>query len=400
MRQAPKWRSWFPTGREIRFFIQSTIAKLFPTLALRYNFVLKQMDWDQVDQTEALSWADYSEVSLSEELHDFLQDFGDNEKQRTGGKTPKSAHLFARVYEFKNVYVLGHTGSNLLKDERCQVEALSKNTMRFQTMKDRHIKGYCLNLLGVPKGHRHYYFFHCLFMPSFLQFLDGFSSRYEKLTILVREDLSGFQKTFYKQIESWKPNVRFEIINTTERVLCDELVYLRGRGSSKFRSPYSQNAMELVAGVYRAAYELSALQKPFRKIYVCRQDAKIRQVLNEQKLIDLLGSYGFEVVTPGNLSHKEQVKVFSEAKIVVGVHGAGLTNLMFTQPEGHVIEIFPADYIQGAYTWMSTLKEHQYTPIVGSKSLGHQNFSLTEENLSELESILSGHTEGEAAQVA
>lgn len=36
----------------------------------------------------------------------------------------------------------------------------------------------------------------------------------------------------------------------------------------------------------------------------------------------------------------DQVSLFNKATIIVGAHGAGLTNLIFAKPKIHVIEIF------------------------------------------------------------
>jgi capsular polysaccharide biosynthesis protein len=52
-----------------------------------------------------------------------------------------------------------------------------------------------------------------------------------------------------------------------------------------------------------------------------------------------LSSYEFEVIVPGNLTFGEQVEAFASAEIVVGPHGAALTNLLFCAPGTLAIEL-------------------------------------------------------------
>lgn len=67
------------------------------------------------------------------------------------------------------------------------------------------------------------------------------------------------------------------------------------------------------------------------RIYISRngQTARGRQIINEQELIARLRPLGFSVIDPGTMPLAEQITCFSHASIVVGPHGAGLTNILF-----------------------------------------------------------------------
>jgi len=54
---------------------------------------------------------------------------------------------------------------------------------------------------------------------------------------------------------------------------------------------------------------------------------------NEPEVETALLRHGFSVVYPQNYSVDEQVAMFSRARVVVGPHGAGLTNTVFA-PQG------------------------------------------------------------------
>ncbi|MBA3023296.1 MAG: glycosyltransferase family 61 protein [Gammaproteobacteria bacterium] len=70
-----------------------------------------------------------------------------------------------------------------------------------------------------------------------------------------------------------------------------------------------------------------------RKVFVARDGARYRRLLNETRLHALAVELGFEIVRPEGLSFAEQVAMFSRAECIVGPTGAGLTNMIFA-PEG------------------------------------------------------------------
>ncbi len=64
-------------------------------------------------------------------------------------------------------------------------------------------------------------------------------------------------------------------------------------------------------------------------IYVKRKVGGWRYVLNDEALDCALLELGFQIVQCEQLTLAEQVAMFRNAKLIIGMHGAGLTNLMF-----------------------------------------------------------------------
>ncbi len=85
---------------------------------------------------------------------------------------------------------------------------------------------------------------------------------------------------------------------------------------------------------------------PARRIFVSRADAASRRIANEAEIATLLQKHGFEVVECARMSVPEQIAAFADAAIVVGAHGAGLTNLLFSRAGTHVVEIFASTAAQ------------------------------------------------------
>lgn len=89
------------------------------------------------------------------------------------------------------------------------------------------------------------------------------------------------------------------------------------------------------------------------RIYVSRNDADRRRILNEEDVMGILDKYGFKKFIPGDHSVREQIAVMSNAELVVGPHGAGLTNLLHCPAETTVLEMFPESDIRGHFFTLS-----------------------------------------------
>jgi capsular polysaccharide biosynthesis protein len=78
-----------------------------------------------------------------------------------------------------------------------------------------------------------------------------------------------------------------------------------------------------------------------RRIYVSRDDARLRRVLNESEILPLLNEAEFEPVALSRLPIGRQVSLFRHAEAVVAPHGAGLAHIAWCRPGTKVVEFFP-----------------------------------------------------------
>jgi len=92
-----------------------------------------------------------------------------------------------------------------------------------------------------------------------------------------------------------------------------------------------------------------------RRIYITREAARFRRVLNEGEILDLLKQYGFIAVKLESLAFTEQVELFRDAEIVVGASGSGLANLVFCSKGTKVIELFPTSTADANFRLSRTL---------------------------------------------
>ncbi|WP_027186028.1 glycosyltransferase family 61 protein [Desulfovibrio inopinatus] len=93
-----------------------------------------------------------------------------------------------------------------------------------------------------------------------------------------------------------------------------------------------------------------------KRLYVSRHDAERRVLANESELAAAMEKRGFTVIAPGELPYSEQIQVFSQAEIIVGPHGAGLTNIVYSDNLRLLFEIFPEPYLNPCFIRLANLK--------------------------------------------
>lgn len=79
--------------------------------------------------------------------------------------------------------------------------------------------------------------------------------------------------------------------------------------------------------------------KVIERLYISRQLAQRRKVINEEEIIEVLKKYEFTVFYPEKHTFSEQVDIFSNVKYLVGTHGSGLTNMLFMKENTSILEL-------------------------------------------------------------
>lgn len=87
----------------------------------------------------------------------------------------------------------------------------------------------------------------------------------------------------------------------------------------------------------KARFESSGVAK--RRVYISRASADRRKVANEEALKPILDKHGFEIHQFEHYTFEEQVRLMQETSVLLGLHGAGFTNMLFMPEGGKIIEI-------------------------------------------------------------
>lgn len=104
---------------------------------------------------------------------------------------------------------------------------------------------------------------------------------------------------------------------------------------------------------------------PSRHIYISRADGPTRRVVNEPDLIAEIGELGFEIVRLSEIPLVDQARIFSEARIVLGPHGAGMTHVSFMQPHSRgLIEFMPQTYTHDCFQAICQINRTHYQRMI------------------------------------
>jgi capsular polysaccharide biosynthesis protein len=113
--------------------------------------------------------------------------------------------------------------------------------------------------------------------------------------------------------------------------------YLNGTAED-FLSPRCLNVLD------RLAAQIAPVPDAPERLYVARLDTTNRVIRNENEVRQLLEKLGFTTIVPGYFSFDTQIGLFKSVRLVVGAHGAGMTNVAFCEPGTIVLELIQSTY--------------------------------------------------------
>lgn len=115
-----------------------------------------------------------------------------------------------------------------------------------------------------------------------------------------------------------------------------------------------------------------------RRIYISRQrTTRGRRVLNSEAVEDVFRARGFEVHVLEEYSFARQVSLFCEADIIAGPHGAGLTNMIFSD-NPLIIELLPETVLRPHFYFLAHMMDFAYEGIVTSAKDGNVRVDIDE----------------------
>jgi hypothetical protein len=105
-----------------------------------------------------------------------------------------------------------------------------------------------------------------------------------------------------------------------------------------------------------------------------RRPGAYRVMTNEDALIDALAPLGLTVVEPEFLSFEQQVALFSQAEVVVGLGGAAMFNTVFCRPGTRVVSIESTTAFVHNHTNVFAGMGHQFAFILGQEDASANAF--------------------------
>jgi capsular polysaccharide biosynthesis protein len=111
------------------------------------------------------------------------------------------------------------------------------------------------------------------------------------------------------------------------------------------------------------------------RVYVSRADAATRRVNNRTALTNHLASLGFTEYVLSDLSVAEQAALFNNSEIVVGPHGAGLSNMVYAS-DATIVEILPETVVRPVFYYLANEVGLEYEFLISETANGQNDLTV------------------------
>ena len=98
-------------------------------------------------------------------------------------------------------------------------------------------------------------------------------------------------------------------------------------------------------------------------VYISRSRSKARKVQRETELEEYIKLIGGDVVWLEDLKFEEQIGRLLNAKVIIGLHGAGLSHMLWAPSQALVLEILPQQEANACYLSLANACAHRYYSI-------------------------------------
>ena len=209
-----------------------------------------------------------------------------------------------------------------------------------------------LLLPNLPAGGSPEHFFH--FLLSYFLPLDDYLSRHKPARIVLRD--CGPMNAWFEMLRPGTTREIAPLATLLEALSPTEVAQAR---LPSFEIDQPTRARRIARGRKRVLARVKVTSRPRQThlTFINRlpslpfylEDAEIktsgaerRSLPNFDSLLGALAEVSMAQSFAGeHLPPAEQVRVMSETSILVGQHGAGLANMVWMRPGGHVVEILP-----------------------------------------------------------
>ncbi|WP_310557750.1 glycosyltransferase family 61 protein [Flavobacterium sp.] len=143
--------------------------------------------------------------------------------------------------------------------------------------------------------------------------------------------------------ESYK---QFSYISESLSFLGEQIIYYNAQTPLKVKkllvtshTADTGNYNPILINELRNKFLYNNTNKSDRKVFISRLKAPRRKIINEEEVINLLKLYGYEIHCFEDYTFKKQIEIMSQTKHLIGLHGAGLTNMLFMKENSKVLEL-------------------------------------------------------------
>lgn len=291
-----------------------------------------------------------------------------------GEPTVKARQMAVTI---RDAQLLGHVG--LIMDPAHQAVVMTHSgTANWNFAKARTLRGQ-----APLRGRCHFLartdnYYHALFhdLVPLVDYLERLHSRGMPLTLICTPSRLAILRQACTMLEEAYPGLNTVELPEDGRLPVEEALWLSFEAGNAEWNFAAAPPVHRLAEIFRGHYGIQPGNG--RRLFFSRGNSKIRRLVNEEALFEIAKDHGFERFEARADNHADQVRNFSQADIIIGVHGAGLGNLAFCRPGTKVLEIFPENFTKSTYLWVSKRIGLHYDWLVGGPGDYDQAFSVDE----------------------
>ncbi len=324
-------------------------------------------------------------VSLKDCLHDFEEIAYPMESKKVATPEITSLPIIDSAMHFKkpayqmptlftailnNVYYCSDNNTMLTKDRTIIKESINSVTTkaRFNIssiyfLRRESIDGYCTLFRSVSTD-----FYHVLIdlLPRLYALQHEPYIKLPEIKLLIDGEPTGIEKYFLEKL--LPSNVVITSVKRKRLYKPEKMVFL-----PFLTQQYAGYLPEQYVQFFVSRVAPKRPRKKQNRIFVSREKANKRRIVNEAELFNRLRKLGFRKYILEDMTLDDQIELFYDAESVVSPHGAGLTNIIYAD-KINVFEIFPQQRIKPSYYFVGLPCSHKYYIFSSTKCLPETKF--------------------------
>ena len=224
MRSAPGWRSFIPTGRDIRFAVMQWLDRAVPSVCGGISVSTRQAELEELAARRPLTIVETAEEPFPEDrLVHFEQDF--SMEHGWEGRVTGSAQVELRYALCNDAWVFGHTGQVVEARTNRSFTPVTRGSAVPRRLAMDHLDGIGFSLLtGRPGYRKNYYHFLTEKLPECLALLTAAIDAFGQLTLLLPDSDHPLETALVSEARRRFPDLPVRTIGLSEKVRCEAVV--------------------------------------------------------------------------------------------------------------------------------------------------------------------------------
>ena len=305
------------TEQDIHEYKQDKIQVLYPPISLKKQ---TPKNWEKNIDDSAPSWAaDYNEqwqftgITRKEIIDATLDEFGVLAKENCIDQDVIDEAFLAKIYD--ESVLSAYPGM------ACYLEDMSQKSVIYSNASEKYIKA-----TSITNVNYYHWIVEVLGNLILLKDLIG------KHKVILPTLTTAFH---YESLTLFNINYT-DSVTIPKNCVINPKSLLTSSISDKKQS-YHPEHLKAISRFFLDETQTVSLEAS-KLIYIQRNSNR-RAIVNEEEVCKALEEKGFTAVDPGKLPFVEQIKLFRQAKCIVSIHGAALTNCLFMHAGTSLVEI-------------------------------------------------------------